>query len=52
MKALYLLRLFCALFLSFNGHIARYAPVFHGMKIAAKQYTRDIQLILNSYLWV
>ena len=27
MKALYLLRLFCALFLSFNGHIARYAPV-------------------------
>ena len=26
-NALYLLRLFCALFPLFNGHIARYAPV-------------------------
>ena len=28
MKALYLLRLFYALIPPFNGHIARYAPVF------------------------
>ncbi len=27
-NALYFLRLFCSLFQSFNGHIARYAPVF------------------------
>ena len=32
MKALYLLRLFCAIFQPFNGHIARYAPVFTAVK--------------------